>query len=206
MRFIFHFDQIQASRGERRRRQTAITRLQQGRHPLGRALSLTNVDQAANQIPNHVVQKRAGFEIEHDDIARAPDHGAPDRLDRRLCLATGSTERGEIMFAEQQRRAMQVRAVFAPGSDSTVLYGVRMANPSLRLCYQRELRTRPSAEGVISARFRIGADGRVSNTTTRGLFSDEMLRCVSQRIQAVRFAARAQALDTYVRLILHPSP
>ncbi len=112
----------------------------------------------------------------------------------------------EVAIAEQQRRAMQVRAVFAPGSDPTVLYGVRMANPSLRLCYQRELRTRPSAEGVITARFRIGADGRVSNTTARGLFSDEMLRCVSQRIQAVRFAARAQALDTYVRLILHPSP
>ena len=67
-------------------------------------LSLTNVDQAANQIPDHVVQKRPSFKIEHDHIAHAPDLGAPDCLDRRLCLAGGSTERREIVFTEQQRR------------------------------------------------------------------------------------------------------
>ena len=69
--------------------------------PCRRLASRADIDQCADQVAHHVVQKSIGTEVEQHQIALPRDVEAMQGLDRRLRLAIGGAERREIMLAEQ---------------------------------------------------------------------------------------------------------
>ena len=64
--------EIEPGRSERRCRQAAIAGSQQIANPLGRAFPLTDMNQAADQIPYHVMKKGRGLEVEGYQITETP--------------------------------------------------------------------------------------------------------------------------------------
>jgi hypothetical protein len=57
----------------------------------------------------------------------------------------------------------------------------------LQYCYEKQLRVTPRLAGTVATRFTIGADGKVSDATARGMASAEVNACVAAVIQDIEF-------------------
>ena len=73
MRFVLDTDEIKTTGRKSRRRQATICHQQQFANPSWWVLALADIDQTADQIAHHVMQKSTGFEVENHQIANPPD-------------------------------------------------------------------------------------------------------------------------------------
>ena len=74
-------------------------------NPLGGLACGSDIDQSANDIPDHVLQIRIGRDIDTNHIALALNTQVMDRSNRVLRLAIRRAESAEIMLANQRTRA-----------------------------------------------------------------------------------------------------
>jgi hypothetical protein len=70
-------------------------------NPLGGLARAADIDQSANDIPDHVLQKRIGRDIDTNHIALALNTQVMDCSNRVLRLAIRRAESAEIMLANQ---------------------------------------------------------------------------------------------------------
>ena len=68
--------------------------------------ALADIDQAADQVAHHVVEKGIGGEVEQNILAACFNPDFPHILDRRLGLALGGAEGGKVMLAQKELRPL----------------------------------------------------------------------------------------------------
>ena len=69
-------------------------------------LALADVDQRADDVAHHMVQERVRAQHEVDARAARLDLERVKRAHRRLRLALGGAERGEVVLADEVRRGL----------------------------------------------------------------------------------------------------
>jgi hypothetical protein len=78
--------------------------------------------------------------------------------------------------------------------------------PTLRDCYVPALDQHPTLQGTVTARFTIGAEGRVTSATASGLHDEAVEACVARAVQAIEFPRPRQGrVVVTAPLTLHPA-
>jgi len=104
VRRVFDPGEIQACRRDRRRGASAVAAGEQFGNPLRRVFAFADIDQGADDVPHHVLQKGIGAKIENQHVIVTDDIGLMQRLQWRLGLTFGGAKSREVVLSQQQPR------------------------------------------------------------------------------------------------------
>ena len=79
---------------------------------------------------------------------------------------------------------------------------IRRVLPRIRLCYQKELTTKPKLSGTTTGRFSIKPDGTVAKSTARGMGNASIESCVAKTLKQVTFPKPAPGKTVEVKVPL----
>src|SRR3954454_23235722 len=109
MGFVFNLLEVQALGAEGRRSAASVSRKKNFSYPRWRMLALADVDQRANDVPHHMVEKGVRADHETERLPLSRNRELMDRAHRRLRLAFGGAEGGEVVLADKKLRRLAHR-------------------------------------------------------------------------------------------------